>query len=141
MNYVKRVGKIINFNSQNVVVELQEKNSQVCSEKGCHLCSSPSGNTQILKAQGSSENISVGETVIVNIYTINEAVSAFLIFMIPLIITIISSIILTSLNISTTLLTIITVAVFFLSFIVPITIDKLIRTKNPIYIEKFHGSC
>jgi hypothetical protein len=81
--YGYRIGRVVTQKNDKVEVVLDQKLlKSSCSEKGCNLCST---DTPPVKIWIDKNELLVGDSVMVGTVEINEALAAFLSFMVPII--------------------------------------------------------
>lgn len=108
-----------------------------CAEKGCNACTHSLNPTTIHFKEG-PEEVAEGDTVVVSSPIINEAVGAFLVFIVPILISILYFFVVTGLfkwsgEEPKTIVS--TLVVLFAGFGAPTYIDSILRRVSPPKIE------
>ena len=139
MEYSRSLARVVEVEESAIVALISPKNSfSSCSEKGCHLCT-PNQSEQRLKIKlDSTDKFSVGDSIFVDILKVNEAISASLVFIMPLIITFTALLInhfIFGLPLESGLNVSIILTLFILSLFSPAILDRLLREKYPIKVE------
>lgn len=144
MVYRKSPADVTGLSTGVVEVTLRTKDSFAgCKEKGCSLCSAPAKVQKFSVPVSSEKEFEIGEFVLVSLPSINEAAAAFSAFILPLVVTCLVYLAVTQLlkwpaesgkSISALIVS------FFLSFLIPVGIDRYIKKRYPIEIAK-HGEC
>ena len=137
MNYKKSLAKVESLRGGRAKLVLSPENRfSSCTEKGCNLCDkSPKERHLTVKNE---QNLRVGDGVIVELVEVNEAISAALVFMVPLLITFATALLnsqVLKLSLDSGLSMTIIFVVFFLSLISTSLFEKVIYLKYPIEIS------
>lgn len=144
MEYRNAPADVTSVSGGTVEVTLRSKDSfAACKEKGCSLCSAPSKVQKMSVPLTEGEKYEVGDFVVLSIPSVNEALAAFSAFILPLVVTILVYLFVTQIlkwpaesgkSISALIIS------FFLSFLIPVGIDRYMKSRYPIRITK-HGEC
>lgn len=136
MNTLKgqRPGIVEEIQGNNVKITLNKKNiKSICAEKGCNVCNHDFPQTEILIPRD-KWNLKPGDNVVVSFTVLNEALGAFIAFILPLILSVLYYVLVTRIlqwegDSAKTVLS--TLGVLLLSLIGLSLIDKIIRLIVP----------
>ncbi len=145
MNYRKSRGVIIAVHPHDISVRLAAKeNYSSCAEKGCHLCAAPTKSMELNIPVTTAPEFRLGDSVVVSLPIINEALAASIVFLIPIIVAVIVGSIIafgfhwsieSGKSVATILIS------FAVSFVIPVLIDHLIKRRYPVTVEKHEVTC
>lgn len=145
MKYRSSLGVVINVDSKSVRLRLAPKDQySSCKEKGCNLCAAPIKSMVINVPSKGNESFMCDQNVIVSMPVINELLAASIVFLFPIISSLISAIVIHFLlnwPLDSGKSVGIILAAFGFSFTLPILFDFWIKRLYPIKITAHGDLC